>query len=71
MKAKTIGNNKNLSKILKSSHQNKWVAISHDYRKVVAFADNLVDLDRKVKDPMDVIYTRVLAKNVSFAPIGF
>lgn len=70
MNAKTIGNNKDLSKILKSSHQNKWVAISRDYRKVVAFADNLVDLDRKVKNPTQVIYTRIIAKNVSFAPVG-
>lgn len=71
MKAKTTGNNKNLSKILKSSHENKWVAISHDYKKVVAFADNLVDLDKKIKNPMEVVYTRILAKDVSFAPAGF
>lgn len=71
MKTKTMGNNINLSKILKSSHENKWVAISHDYKKVVAFADNLVELDKKIKNPMEVIYTRILAKNVSFAPVGF
>lgn len=70
-KEKIIENKSDLSKLLKPSHENKWVAISRDYRKVVDFADSLVDLDKKIKDPMSVIYTRILSRDVSFAPAGF
>lgn len=63
-------NKGNLTRIINSSHENKWVAISRTYNKVIDFADSLTDLDKKIKNPKEVIYTRILAKNVSFAPAG-
>lgn len=56
-----------LEKILEASHENKWVAIAPDYRKVVAAADSLPELMREV-DGQDVVFHRVLPRDVSFAP---
>ncbi|MDO8576030.1 MAG: DUF5678 domain-containing protein [bacterium] len=57
----------NLSTILKSSHENKWVAIAPDYSKVIAAADTLRDLMRSV-GTKDAIYHRVLPRDVNFVP---
>ena len=57
-----------LSEILNTSHENKWVAIAADYSHVVAMADTLKDLIRSVRNE-DVIYHRVLPRDVSFAPV--
>jgi hypothetical protein len=56
-----------LSDILDASHENKWVAIAPDYRRVIAAADRLDQLIRQVSD-QNVIYHRVLPHDVSFAP---
>jgi predicted RNase H-like HicB family nuclease len=56
-----------LSAILDSSHENKWVAIAPDYSKVIAAADTLRDLMRSVSTK-DAIYHRVLPRDVNFAP---
>jgi hypothetical protein len=56
-----------LSNILNSSHENKWVAIALDYSKVIAAADTLRDLMQSVSNK-DAIYHRLLPRDVSFAP---
>lgn len=56
-----------LSTILKSSHENKWVAIAPDYSKVIAAADTLRDLMRSVNNK-DAVYHRVLSRDVNFVP---
>lgn len=56
-----------LSTILKSSHENKWVAIAPDYSKVIAAADTLRELMRSVANK-DAIYHRVLPRDVNFVP---
>jgi hypothetical protein len=56
-----------LSAILDASHENKWVAISLSYSRVLAAADTLRDLIPLVKDA-DVIYYRALPRQATFAP---
>jgi len=56
-----------LSDVLDSSHENKWVAIAPDYRAVLAAADTLSELMRKIGD-RKAIFHRVLPHDVSFAP---
>ena len=56
-----------LTNILDASHENKWVAISPDYDRVLAAADSLPQLMREVTD-QDVIFHRVIPHDVSFVP---
>jgi hypothetical protein len=56
-----------LSRALNHSHENKWVALSPDYSKVVAASDDLIKLDKAVAG-RDVVYHRVLPTDVIFAP---
>jgi len=58
-----------LSGILDSSYENKWVAIAADYSRVVAAAPTLSALMHIASDP-DLIYHRVLPRDVSFAPLA-
>jgi hypothetical protein len=61
------GDHSDLSAILDSSHENKWVAIASDYSRVIAAADSLRDLLRSVSDTT-AIFCKVLPHDVSFAP---
>jgi hypothetical protein len=56
-----------LSNILDASHEDKWVAIAPDYRRVLASAENLGQLMRQVSDE-DVIFHRVLPRDAGFVP---
>jgi hypothetical protein len=56
-----------LANILDASHENKWVAIAPDYRRVLAADENLSQLMREVAD-RDAIFHRVLPRDVSFVP---
>jgi hypothetical protein len=56
-----------LADILDASHENKWVAITPDYQRVVAAAESLHQLMREVAD-QDVIFHRVIPHDVSFVP---
>jgi len=56
-----------LSTILNSSHENKWVAIAPDYSRVLAATNTLSELTRLITDPKAVFH-RVLPHNVSFVP---
>jgi hypothetical protein len=67
MQTREKEHDRDLSKILDASHENKWVAIASDYSHVVAAAETLRDLMRSVSDKT-VIFHRVLPHDVSFAP---
>lgn len=58
--------NTDFSKILKKEHEGKWVALSEDGKKVVAFDEKLSELEKKVGDTK-VRYTKVPPFDVSFA----
>ncbi|HEY4506326.1 MAG TPA: hypothetical protein VJJ24_02690 [Candidatus Paceibacterota bacterium] len=52
---------------IKPQHANKWIALSRDYKRVVASADSLVDLARTTKD-QDVLVMKALPMLVNYAP---
>ena len=54
-------------KTLKKSHEDKWVALSRGYEKVVASAETLRALEEKV-DMQEVVVMRVLPSGVGYAP---
>lgn len=54
-------------KALTKSYENKWVALSRGYKKVLAAADTLRSLTEKV-DLKDVVVLRVLPSGVGYAP---
>ncbi len=56
-----------LSRVLDVSHENKWVALTPDYSRVLGAADTLRDLLRSVTDPTAVFH-RVLPHDLTFAP---
>jgi len=57
----------NLENLIDRSHENKWVAIAPDYRRVLASADSLGQLMSEVSG-QDVVFHRVLPRDVSFVP---
>ena len=56
-----------LSETVGASYENKWVALTPGYGRVIASANTLRDLMTSVTDT-DAIYHRVLPLDVSFAP---
>ncbi|OHA18983.1 MAG: hypothetical protein A3C08_00690 [Candidatus Taylorbacteria bacterium RIFCSPHIGHO2_02_FULL_47_18] len=54
-------------KVLNKTHENKWVAVSSDYKKVVAVDDTLRSLQQKVGEKESIIM-RVLPSDVGYAP---
>jgi len=67
MKTSSPDPKQSLSTILDASHENKWVAITADYSRVLAAADTLEELLRTVSDPSAILF-KVLPHDVSFAP---
>ncbi len=62
MKLKSI----DLTKILKEQHENKWVALSRDYTKVMGVNSKLKDLKEKIGDE-DVVYMKVPSSDRIYA----
>lgn len=54
---------------IKSEHVNQWVALSRDYKKVVASSDSLLMLAQNTKD-QDVLLVKAAPMLVSYAPLG-
>lgn len=56
-----------LVKNLEKAHENQWVALSADRKKVVASSYDLVSLKKKVGSSQKVIFTRIPASGTIFA----
>lgn len=56
----------NLS-LLTRAHENKWVALSLDYKKLLAVSESLVSLKKKVGQAK-AVFMRVLPPDVGYAP---
>ncbi len=56
----------NLSLITKT-HENKWVALSLDYSKLLAVAESLTSLRKKIGQAKSVVM-HVLPSDVGYAP---
>lgn len=48
----------NLHRIIKEEHEKKWVALSRDKTKVIAFDENLLELKKKIGD-QKVVFMKV------------
>jgi len=59
-------------KLLKKSHENKWVAFSRDYKKIVGVGDTLQSLRHALDDKKvgrkEAVVMKVLPFDVSYAP---
>jgi hypothetical protein len=58
--------NSDLTKIITKRHANKWVALSPDQKKVVAYAENLKSLTKKVGS-QKVVYLKAPSPNIVYA----
>ena len=56
----------NLS-LLTKAHDNKWVAFSLDYKKLIAVAESLISLRKKVGQTKAVVM-HVLPAHMGYAP---
>ena len=50
--------NNDLTRILTKEHEQKWVALSTDNTKVIAYDEDLLKLDKKVEG-QDVVFMKV------------
>jgi hypothetical protein len=58
--------NTNFTKILTKIHENKWVALSSNRKKVIDYDDKLIDLTKRIGGK-DVIYMKVPSMEAVFA----
>jgi hypothetical protein len=56
-----------IEKLIKKDHENKWVAFSADYKKIVDYAKSLRELQKKV-GKTKVVYLKVFPTDVVLAP---
>ena len=47
-----------LRNVLTKDHSQKWVALSRDYKKVIDYSDDLIELRKKI-GVADVVYIKV------------
>ena len=60
--------NADLTKILGKEHEEKWVALSKDRKKLVDSSENLVELrDRMGSKRNDYVYMRVLRSDMEYS----
>lgn len=57
---------KTLAPVLGKEHQNKWVALSKDRKKVMGYSENLSTLTGKI-GTKDVVYMKVMPGGTKFA----
>lgn len=55
----------NLTKLLRK-HTSGWVAVSGDYRRVIASAKNFIDLQKKVKNMQNVVVVQAFGNYYNF-----
>ena len=55
--------------VLKEEHANKWVALSIDYKKLLAVGESLSSVLEKAKSSSEKVVIKVLP-NLGYAPAG-
>ncbi len=64
---RTMKVNYNLTKVLKKEHEEKWVALSQDHRKVVDFDPSLVELTKRLgQKENEYVYMKVLRSDMEY-----
>jgi len=56
-----------LHRLIDTSHEGKWVAISSDHQRLIAANDDLISLEREVREKA-AIFFRVLPSDLGYAP---
>ena len=69
MTKKSLSGGIDLRRVLKKEMENKWVALSADYKKVFGSSEDLALLTKKIGTEK-VVYMKVLPSDVSFAFFG-
>ena len=59
-------NQSDIGKLIKKEHEGKWLAISPNYKKIIAYSEKLADLEKEV-GKKDVVYTKALHSDVRYA----
>jgi hypothetical protein len=57
---------RDLTKVLNKSHENKWVALSSDYKKVLGSSENLIELTKAITDK-SAVYLKVPPSDAVYA----
>lgn len=65
MQQEKVVKSHNLS-ILKKQHINKWVALSLNYKKVIAVGETLSDILKKVRNQK--VFVMLVQPNTGYAP---
>ena len=68
MQQQKVVKSPNLS-VIKKEHINKWVALSVDYKKLIAVDDTLSAVLKKAKQP-DKVVMKVLP-DLGYAPVSY
>lgn len=55
----------NLTPLLKK-YTSGWLAVSSDYRRVIAHAENFIDLQKKVKSKKNIVVIQAFANYYNF-----
>jgi hypothetical protein len=55
----------NLDALLTKKHENKWVALTEDYKKVIGYSEDFLSLRKKVGDS-GVMYMKVPSSGKSY-----
>jgi hypothetical protein len=53
--------------LITKSHENMWVALSLDYKKILGSAKSLISLKEKIGQ-VKAIFTHVLPADIGYAP---
>ena len=66
MRIKNVTKQYNLEKILRKEHEGKWVAVTPDYKKIVAYSNDLLSLKKDVKNT-DVVFLKAFSSDTKYA----
>jgi chromosome condensin MukBEF complex kleisin-like MukF subunit len=58
-----------LHRLISKSHEGKWAAISADHKRLVAVSDDLLALEREVRDQAVTVF-KVMPSDVGYAPMA-
>jgi hypothetical protein len=57
-----------LNRLIDKSHEGKWAAISSDHKRLVAVSDDLLALEREMRDQAVTLF-KVMPSDVGYAPL--
>lgn len=61
-----MNKNNDFTKVIKKIHENKWIALTPDHSKIVAYSTKLASLEKNIGNKK-VVYMKVPNSGVKFA----